>query len=98
MSTMIGHIEAEILRLPTWVEGDSYAAQADMRHRAALVGSRADAVIDAATALLHKLDHMTTAEFACGGEREEREALRKMLAGITTAAPERRTATPVERH
>ena len=34
------------------------------------------AVARASEALLCKLDHITTGEFACGGEREEREKLR----------------------
>ena len=41
----------------------------------------------AARALLQKLDDMTTEAFARGGEREERERLRAILAGIP-ATPE----------
>lgn len=37
------------------------------------------AVVHAARALLHRLDHMTTEEFSRGGEREAREQLRQTL-------------------
>jgi hypothetical protein len=36
-------------------------------------------VIEAAWALLNRLDHMTSREFSRGGERVERERLRKAL-------------------
>lgn len=36
-------------------------------------------VRDAAYALLMRIDYMTTDEFALGGERKEREALREAL-------------------
>ena len=37
-----------------------------------------------AQALLDRLDTLTTEAFACGGEREEREALRAALAATRT--------------
>jgi hypothetical protein len=36
----------------------------------------------AAAALLNRIDHITTEEFSKGGERNEREALRQVLANI----------------
>ena len=36
----------------------------------------------AAAALLNRIDHITTHDFERGGERKEREALRKVLAHL----------------
>jgi hypothetical protein len=47
-------------------------------------GPQLDAIVTAAWALLIKLEHMTTDAFANGGEKAEREALRKALGGTAT--------------
>lgn len=39
-------------------------------------------LLTAASALLDKLDYMTTTQFSCGLERTEREALRAVIAKI----------------
>lgn len=41
--------------------------------------SKEQAVIQAALALLVRIDNITTHDFSCGGEKIEREALRKAL-------------------
>ena len=40
---------------------------------------KADTLYQAASALLERIDNMTTEEFSKGGERSEREALRRVL-------------------
>ena len=41
-----------------------------------------DELVSASAALLNKIDSITTEEFSKGAEREERETLRSVLAGI----------------
>lgn len=41
------------------------------------------ALVVAARALLERLDHITTEQFRCGGERDERETLRAVLERMT---------------
>lgn len=43
------------------------------------IGRDVEALIACATALLNKIDSITTDEFEMGGERPEREALRECL-------------------
>ena len=50
------------------------------------------AVIDAARALLDRIDNITTDEFSRGGEMDEREALRKAFANRSAFAPRRISA------
>ncbi len=45
-------------------------------------------LLDAAKALLLRIDHMTTEDFRCGGERVEREALRLAINREMEAAHE----------
>ena len=46
-----------------------------------------DAVIQAAAALLAKIDDITTEDFSRGGERDEREALRRALLAAGVVVP-----------
>ncbi len=54
---------------PATVNANRYRAEIDRRLQLEV----------AAAALLDRLDNMTTAQFSCGGERAEREALRALL-------------------
>ena len=44
--------------------------------------------IEAARALLSRLDRLTTDEFSIGADRREREALRNALEGLTASPPD----------
>ena len=54
------------------------STKASERRREEPNGERCD-LIEAAAALLHRIDTMTSADFSVGGDRVERERLRKAL-------------------
>ena len=53
-------------------------------------------LVDAAQALLRKVDHITTEDFSHGGERPEREALRVILARVLAVPLEDVTWPPLD--
>ena len=53
-------------------------------------------LVDAAQALLRKVDHITTEDFSHGGERPEREALRVILARVLAVPLDGVTYPPLD--